>query len=164
MKKRVGYPREYARKLLNEYFVLDPPFRLPIPIEKFSQFHGFEIYSLDDLFLDQRALKMEIKEEGRKLIGLNAKHHRHSQRFSIGHELGHFFLGHPLEDDSEEDEIKLYNQETDEFSAELLIPLDQLKAELHKSKDVNKVARIFDVSEEAIWIEIKNQNLLSLLS
>ena len=163
-KKRKGYPREMARKILNEYFLRNSPFQLPIPVKEIATFYGYEIYQLDSLGEHQRALKRELKEENRKLIGLNRNYHPHNQRFSIGHELGHHFLGHPIEDDCEQNEIKIFNQEADEFSAELLMPLDHLKEKLKILKDPNKVAQLFDVSVEALWIKIQNQNLISFLS
>ena len=82
-KKRIGYPRQKARIVLNEYFAKSPTFRLPIPIQEIAESYGFEIYELDNLSKHQRALKMEFSGENRKFIGLNSSYHRHNQRFSI---------------------------------------------------------------------------------
>lgn len=162
-KKRLGYIRSLARKVIKEYFQNKPPKILPIPIKEIAEFNEFEVFDLDTLNDNQNAIVYFLPDENRKLIGLNRKYHIHNKRFSIGHELGHYFIGHPPESECTEEEIKLYNQEADEFSAELLMPLDVLKEKLKELKDVKKVASQFLVSEQALWIKIKNQNLINLL-
>lgn len=163
-KKRLGHPRDVARRVLGEYFDKHPPISLPVPIDKIAEANGFEIIPLDSLDKNHRAILQILPEENRKLIGLNTRYRRHNHRFSIGHELGHYFLGHPVEDDSSDEEVIVFDREADEFSAELLIPLAQLKDALTKLKDVKALARLFDVSEEALWRKIDGQHLLSLLS
>jgi len=162
--KRIGYARQKARAVLQEFFAKNPPERLPIPVKEIAEFYGFEIYELKTLNKHQRAIKHDIHEEKRKLIGVNASYHRHNQRFSIGHELGHYFLEHPAEEDCDDEQIRIFNREADEFSAELLIPLDLLKQKLIELRDASAVAKLFDVSEQALWIKISSQRLLSLLS
>lgn len=163
IKKRVGYPRESARSLLMQYFTKHPPLSLPIPVENIAEYLGFEIIPLEQLDSGHCALKIEIPEEGRKLIGINSKYHIHNRRFSIGHELGHHIMGHPVESDCSDEEIKIFNSEADEFAAELLIPADELKSRLKKVKDPKALAIEFQVSEQALWIKMKSQNLLKLL-
>lgn len=158
---RKGYIRNIARKCIKEYFKTRP-LEPPIPIEKIAKYNGFEIFELESMNENQRAIVHFIPEENRKLIGLNKKYHIHNKRFSIGHELGHYFLNHPPESECTDEEIKLYNREADEFSAELLIPLNLLKEKIRELKDAKKIASLFLVSEEALWIKIKNQNLINL--
>ena len=161
--KHIGYARQKARSILQEYFAKNPPERLPVPIKEIAELYGFEIYELKTMSKHQRAIKQDVPSENRKLIGVNASYHRHNQRVSIGHELGHYFLGHPPEEDCDDEQIKLFNSEADEFSAELLMPLDMLKQKLVELKDVPNVARTFDVSEQALWIKISGQRLTNLL-
>lgn len=163
-KKRSGYPRTKARLVLSEYFKHNSPVIIPIPILKVAEFYGFEVDELDNLDSNQKAIKIELPDENRKLIGINSRFHVHNKRFSVGHELGHHFLNHPLEHDCSEEEIKICNQEADEFSAELLMPLEELKKQLKNLKDSKKIAKLFEVSEEALWIKIQHQKLLNLLS
>jgi Zn-dependent peptidase ImmA (M78 family) len=161
--KHIGYARQKARSVLKEYFLKNPPERLPIPVQEIAKFYGFEIYELKTMNKHQRAIKQDVVSEGRKLIGLNAHYHHHNQRFSIGHELGHHFLGHPPEEDCDEDQIKLFNSEADEFSAELLMPLDILKEKLAELKDIPRIAKAFDVSTQALWIKMSQQKLIGML-
>jgi hypothetical protein len=44
------------------------------------------------------------------------------------------------------------------------MPLDILKAKLKELKEPTLVAKLFEVSEEALWIKIENQKLLNLLT
>jgi Zn-dependent peptidase ImmA (M78 family) len=163
IKKRSGYARESARSLLKEFFRNYPPVRYPVPVEEIVQYLGFELHLLDNLDENHRAIKLELLDEDRKLIGLNAKYHIHNRRFSMGHEIGHHVLAHPSESDCSDEEIKTYNQEADEFAGELLIPLEELKRRMKLNKDVKSLAKEFLVSEQALWIKIQNQNLLNLL-
>ena len=158
--KRRGYCRKLARKVINDYFKENPSIELPIPVEKIAIYNGFEMFDLESLDSNQRAIFFNSKEDNRKLIGLNKNYHIHNKRFSIGHELGHYFLGHPPEFDCNEEEIKVYNQEADEFSGELLLPLEILKEKIKEVKDVKELARIFQVSDQALFIKIQNQGLL----
>lgn len=162
-KKRIQFARQSARNLLARFFAHDPPRRIPVPIENIAVFLGFEIHPLDTLDGEHRGIKIEIPEEGRRLIGVNKHYHRNNQRFSIAHEIGHHVMGHPPEDDCSEEEAKTYNREADEFAGEILIPLEELKEILKEIKDVKGAAVRFQVSEQAMWIKVQNQNLLSFL-
>ena len=160
-KKRIKYSRDVARKIIKDYFKANPPFRLPIPIYEIAEFLEFEVYELENLSKHQRAITSSF--EGRKFIGLNSSYHIHNKRFSLGHEIAHHLLNHPPESDCDEEEIKMYNQEADEFSAELLIPYEELKKQLQATKDTNVIAKNFQVSKEALWIKITSQRLLKVL-
>lgn len=161
-KKRVGFARSKARIVLEKYLT-NNPIEIPIPMEKIAAYYGFEIYELEDLNKDHKAIKVELKEEQRKLIGLNKSYHKHSKRYSIGHELGHYFLNHPPEEECTQEEIKLYNREADEFSAELLMPLNLIKDKIQEyKKDLKGLAKLLDVSEQALWIKIDSQKLSKL--
>ena len=161
-KKRIGFCREVARKKLDKYFLSFPPFRLPVPIQDIVKYFGYEVFQLTDLGKHQRAIKYEL--ENRKLIGINSSYPLVNQRFSLGHELGHDLLGHPKEDECDEDERKIYDKEADEFSAEMLIPFEDLKLRIKSGSNVPSLAKLYLVSETALIIKIQNQNLLKYYS
>jgi Zn-dependent peptidase ImmA (M78 family) len=85
-----------------------------------------------------------------RLIAINSKHHRHRQRFSVSHELGHILLHHPPESRCTPREIARYNVEADECAAELLMPSELLSHWYALTHNVGEIARMFDVSEEAM--------------
>ena len=163
LEKRVGLVRASARKILDQFFAAHPPIRIPVPVKEIAESFGFEVYELGSLGPHQRAILQVIPTDNRKLIGLNSRYHRHNQRFSIGHELGHYFMEHPAEDQCVEEEIAVCNREADEFSAELLMPLGMLRCKITELRDPMKIAAAFDVSQEALWRKIMAQKLVSLL-
>ena len=88
------------------------------------------------------------------------------KRFSIAHELGHHFL-HLLEDgeivDSRADmfrerepadgpisELRLREIHANWFAAALLMPEEFVRAEWEKNSSVSRLAKVFNVSEEAM--------------
>lgn len=158
-RKRVGYPCNMARKILKEKYPQLNKNDLPINVEEIAEGMGFEIHRLDSMDDNHSAIIMRDT----KLIGLNSKHHIHRVRFSLGHELGHYLLGHNSEEDSMEDEIKIFNQEADEFAAELLVPL-QLFKELIKEINIDELSKTFLVSRHVIVIKAQSARLFSYLN
>lgn len=118
----------------------------PIPIEEVARQAGYEVVLLSSV-PDEFSALVSTRD---KLIGVNGKHHPHRQRFSIGHELGHILMKHPPESHCAAYEIRLYNAEADICASELLIPGTILKKWLAKTQNSKELARIFNVSPEAM--------------
>jgi len=93
------------------------------------------------------------------LIGINAKHHRHRQRFSLGHEIGHILLKHPPERRCNRKQIADFNAEADLFASEMLMPHLLLQTWLKKIRNPAALARVFDVSEEAMSVKLRRLKL-----
>lgn len=146
--------RDYEAHRRFEYYI--------VPVEEVAEYYGCEVYELDNLGKDQRAI--HLVHEDRKLIGVNSGYHVHNKRFSIGHELGHSILRHPAESDCDEDEIKEYNREADEFAADLLMPRHMVKEALNQHHNLNSLSRAFLVSTQAMTIQLQKFNLLAKLS
>ncbi len=160
LKKRIGYAREEARKILKQYYgSTKKSFCPPIPVFDIAKSFGFEVDYLERI--DESRSAIMIPEH--KLIGLNKSHHIHRQRFSVGHELGHYFLNHSPEEELEKEGIDLCDKESDEFSAELLIPLELLKKQMKFEQDIEALSKTFNVSITALVIKITSQNLLKYL-
>lgn len=99
-------------------------------------------------------------------IGINKKHHPKRQRFTLAHELGHFYL-HKDKTDSEFDDEVLYRIENsssieyaaNEFAARLLIPQDRLEEKLNGGMtDLKDLADFFEVSQEAMRYRVLSLN------
>ena len=157
--KRVKYVRDFAKRIVSENYPTLSPEDLPIDANKIAKNLGFEVHDLDSIDDKQSAIILRDA----KLIGLNKKHHYHRTRFSLGHELGHFLLHHPTEEDCTPDEIKVYNQEADEFAAELLVPYALLK-QLIKSNSTDQLSARFRVSRDVIIIRAQQTRLFAHLS
>jgi Zn-dependent peptidase ImmA (M78 family) len=93
-----------------------------------------------------------------KLIGVNGNHHPHRQRFTIAHEIGHVIMGHPPERKCSSSEIEEFNRESDVCASELLMPTQLLAPLLLARKGIAAatLARLFDVSEEAMSVKIRH--------
>lgn len=156
-KKRIGFARNHARSLLEKFkSATGPKIEYEVPIIDIAKYLGFHIENLDSMADHHSA----IIYPDNMLIGLNKNHHEHRQRFSLGHELGHYLLKHPPEFELPLEEIKICNREADEFSGELLVPLESLKRSLNHTKSISDLAHLFNVSQDVITIRLLNQNLL----
>lgn len=151
-----------AEKVLKRFFS-NNELELPIPICEIAKFNGIEVIELETIHKEQSGMLHIDNDSGRKLIGINSSHHNYRKRFSIGHELGHYFLQHPSEKTCDFNEIKLYNSEADEFSAQILIPYHQLKIHVEEAKTLEDLNVIFDVSKEAMYYKLNSDKLLNKL-
>ncbi len=157
-KKRVGYCRELARKVLAKHYPKLSKENLPINFEPIISQLGYEVILLDTMNENHSALVVREK----KLIGLNKNHHIHRRRFSLGHELGHIIIDHPADEECEFEDIKVYNSEADEFASELLVPLVLFK-ELIKEYNTLELSTCFKVSKHVIIIKAQQNRLFSYL-
>lgn len=156
-KKRVGYCRDLARKVLHDTKMM----RAPVPVEEIAKHYGFQVK-----FLDQPPDKFSgILLRDKKAIGINQHHHPVRQRFSLSHELGHYFLEHPDASEEIPDEDltarrKIYEAEADEFAAELLMPRELLKSALNDGNDFETLQKEFQVSRHVVAILLSKHGFL----
>jgi Zn-dependent peptidase ImmA (M78 family) len=117
---------------------------------------------------------MLIRKDGHALIGINSSEAPARQRFSVAHELGHFFL-HPQQDtfvdyrrELKGSEIKNQKEtEADQFAAALLMPKKFLEEDV-KNLNCNNISdgeiKIlcdrYEVSEKAMTFRLINLNFL----
>ena len=155
---RTQFVRKMAAKVLKESNITAPPVDLQVIVRA----HGLEYEEVDTF---PETVDAMIVQDGTKVYAaVNAKHHIHRCRFSLAHELGHYFLhpdGMPEEGvtidnpPSEESEIGTKGPgevEADLFAGELLVPLEMLKA--HRGKSIPELSKVFLVSEQVISIAI----------
>jgi len=110
---------------------------------------------------------MFIQDKDNKFIVVNKKDNEKRQRFTIAHELGHYFL-HMSDQDYENTSMvsfrgrsNKHEREANLFAAELLMPEDVVKREyeLVLYPLASFLARRFDVSEAAMSVRIKEMGL-----
>jgi Zn-dependent peptidase ImmA (M78 family) len=156
---RTHFVRKMAQKVLKESKIIAPP----VDLLTILQAHGIRYEEVDDFPDTVDAL---IIERGRETYAaVNSRQHLHRRRFSLAHELGHFFLHrgdygseHTVTIDdppSDEDLIPTKDpaeSEADLFAGELLVPLAMLKP--HARKGVAELSRIFLVSEHVVSVAI----------
>lgn len=124
-----------------------------------------------------------VKTGEKNTIGVNSKHTKTRQRFSIAHEIGHFWLNHPgdmfvdkamaaifFRDGRSGDGTSLHEMEANRFAAALLMPAHLLvdsflAGERDGTTDINQVisrlARQYEVSVQAMRIRLSSLGLLS---
>jgi len=95
-------------------------------------------------------------------LGYNNSQHPHRQRFTVAHEIGHLLLGHTgknfvLELNSKKPE----EVEANQFAAELLMPLEMIKSDLQNKRNAKDIAKLYNVSEEAVWWRLYDCKLIS---
>ncbi len=101
-------------------------------------------------------------------IGVNSLHHPNRRRFTVAHELGHFFL-HRAQGDFEdgllfrrEYQTNPREYEANEFAAKLLMPTLEFRREAAACNyDFTALAQVFGVSVAAA--EYRNKNITSEL-
>ena len=155
---RAQFVRKMADKVLKDSKITAPP----VDLRTIVRAHGIEYCEMVDFPDTVDALI--IQEGNRVYAAINANQHVHRQRFSLAHELGHYFLhrGGTVEElvtiDNPPDEeagapAKDPNErEADLFAGELLVPLAMLK--LHAGKHIPDLAKLFLVSEQVASIAV----------
>lgn len=113
-------------------------------------------------------------KDGRVTIGVNAGHHSNRRRFTIAHELGHFFLhngGERMFVDMRDHRASLGTDrreiDANRFAASLLIPETLLREELEGVAvgvgDMGRIAALasmFQVSNQAMQLRLSSLDLL----
>ena len=151
------FPSE-AEEVLKKYATTCPVSLLPIVKD----------YNIDLQFIYRPHYSGRIFqiENGRYRIECNALHPRTRQRFTVAHELGHFFMDKDLiHEKSVLEDNALYRSKlptkrevrANRFAADLLMPMHVIEKIIDdatqniKPKDI---ANLFNVSEQAIRIQL----------
>jgi len=140
--------------------------RAPVNVYRLAEFLGFEVipFAFPPTIHGVTFIEGDVRS-----IGVNERQPVTRQRFSIAHEIGHFLSGHIAFDD---DQIHVeqspgwyepYNRqerEANEFAAELLMPEQFLRDDVARGVlDVPRLARRYQVSEQAMWIQLLDLKL-----
>ena len=165
---------EVASELILRYGIIEPP----VPVDKIAEGEGVEIIRSK---AQGNEAGFALRDNGRKIIGVNAGNHPLRQRFTIAHELGHLAL-HPgkvlIVDPSVRvnlrNEVSSLGTDFEEiqanvFAAELLMPrtlITRLVPELASATSshentVTSLAGLFQVSKEAMSYRLINLGILS---
>ncbi len=99
-----------------------------------------------------------------KAIYINSAHAPTRQRFTIAHEIGHVLLGHPPADKLSTEEKKSIEAEANIFAGEFLVPYDSLKSSIAKGLKIDALAKKFFVSQEVLFIRLKDSRLFNKVS
>ncbi|MGI4791106.1 MAG: ImmA/IrrE family metallo-endopeptidase [Janthinobacterium lividum] len=154
-------------------------FCLPIPVEKVAEYLGLKI---EKSVMDSKMSGVLVVENRRGAIACNQSHAHVRQRFTIGHEIGHFILHVNKSTQSRLfiDQYVAYRRndqssgindveegQANAFSAALLMPADLVMEEIIKNdydlddeEDQKALAKRFNVSAPAMSIRLVHLGLL----
>lgn len=150
-------PVKSARNLLSKYWKGG----LPIDPKKIAALEGLKVEACPSF--SSKNLSGELIPDGDSaLIRYNPTDSAKRQRFTIAHELGHYVLGHghAFRDPSSHFSMSYYDPrevDANQFAAEILMPelAVNVLVKQRKIRDVNELARIFDVSVNAMSYRLK---------
>jgi Zn-dependent peptidase ImmA (M78 family) len=164
-----------AQKIISEVGITEPP----IPIELIVEHHGAQIARRR---FEGFESGFAISQGDQRIIGVNTDTTPRRQRFTIAHELGHLLLHHkPLNVDhsilvSRRDDVSSLGTDQEEidanaFAAAILMPANMVASEIEKEFPaygrpsrkilIAKLARTFNVSDEAMAYRLVNLNLIT---
>lgn len=145
--------------------------KLPVNIDKVAETLGLDI---EYQAYDEPFSGVLIRNGDEATIGVNLNHHEHRQRFTIAHEIGHFLFhkGDVMIDKTisinyrGNESVVDYQKEKEAnlFASELLLPTRLLSKELRKfeidlndDKQINKLAKKYNVSQQALMIRLSRE-------
>lgn len=157
---------ERISRLLQQFRVRRPP----VPVDQIAKKLGLLLVPLPAGDEISGAI---IRNGSQVVIAVNPTHHANRQRFTIAHELGHYFLHEGLQEHVDENfriawrnanSSKAVNWpeiEANRFAAELLMPTEFLQRDLDSLEGLGKrsvavLARAYAVSPEAMKIRLTN--------
>jgi len=145
----IGGARGRARKLIKDARVTQAPVFINQLISIIQKDFNLRISRTNALPDKCDALTANVS--GKITIASNASKSLNRQKFSVGHEIGHLYMGHvhtggQINLDSRE----INEVEANAFGAELIMPLSLLKKDVMQERDIKELAKLYAVSEEAM--------------
>lgn len=157
-----------AKQALSQYWNNTAPID-PIAIAKKA---GIEVYATRQMEDNLSGVIWRNPENNKIEIIVNGKHSIQRQRFTIAHELGHYFNTEEFEGQIEDSkDILIYNRDNNSspaeiaanrFAAELLMPDYAIKYMLakNKAKTIGDLANIFNVSLSAMNVRLSSLGMI----
>lgn len=157
-------PSMPAEDLLNKAGITRPPVD-PFMI---AQKVGLPVYERD---FEEEISGVLVIVGDRRAIGVNTRHAEVHRRFSVAHEVAHFIKGHRTAVDIDVNDRQLFGEtganpteerEANAFAAELLMPRKWVRNHFaHVSSDHEELARLYNVSKQAMWYRLVNLGLVT---
>lgn len=148
-----------AAEVMTELGILPPP---PVDIGKMVGEWGLAV----DYVQRPRGLHGRVMAT-RAVIEIANNDPPHRQRFTLAHELGHYVLDHnPVFTEAESHEVvdpkQINEREANYFAAVLLMPKEWLREDWRMLRDASRIADLYNVSAEAMWIRLEELSLIKL--
>lgn len=173
--------RKHIRNLVERILTNQKVVNAPIEIENIAHLYGVKVQyepAQDNL---SGFLLRNLKEH-KAIIGVNQSHHPNRQRFTIAHELGHFFLHETermyvdrifqvkLRNENSSKGISTEEKEANLFAAEILMPVRFLKKDLaqvntldlYEDEKLKDLSEKYQVSTQAFTFRLAYLNYIQL--
>lgn len=164
--------KDYSEKVME---ILKRKEMYSVPIDPVALANTENIVVRNAVFYSDDISGMIAKRSGKTLILVNINDSVYRKRFTISHELGHYFL-HMQENEQLEfidydidffrgyspetsNQNKIIEYEANTFAAELLMPTQLITERYQKIKNLKKLSELFMVSEIACGIRINELGL-----
>ena len=147
--------RVSPQQLLNELRITSAP----VPVFGIARLLGVEVHRVREPGWNG-ALQTT---EDRAICWLKASDPEYRQRFTLAHELGHLMLhelGTVFRDATGYRSDDHREHEANRFAARLLMPRSLLVPAFHRLRDLDDLATLFNVSEQARSIRLRSLNLI----
>jgi Zn-dependent peptidase ImmA (M78 family) len=148
-------------------------YSIPVNPVELANRNGIKVHNAK--FSDEGLSGMVAKRGKDVTVLVNQSDAPFRKRFTIAHELGHHFL-HLIGEDGEfvDSEVDLFRDsespvstdparlaeiQANQFAAGLLMPSELVKQTFEKTRNLQDLARIFNVSEEAMAIRLSRLGL-----
>lgn len=148
---------------------------IPVPVKRIANHLGIKIESAS---FGEDCSGVLVRNGNRAIIGVNKEHHSNRQRFSIAHEIAHFFLhrgdtyvdkGYRVlfRDLESGSGTKQEEMEANAFAAALLMPAALVKDaferqpfDLTEDDSLEMLASIFEVSTQAMTYRLMKLRMI----
>jgi len=137
--------------------------KAPVEIESVAQAAGVRVLPWK---FDNALSGLVVELEDGAVIGVNSRHPPVRQRFTVAHELGHFFLRHSdrfhidLQAAPGDGEPPGYHprheREANDFAANVLMPAALVRAEFARNRSIDYLSSAFCVSDMAMRYRLVN--------
>lgn len=142
-----------------DVLVKNDMYKIPIDLISLANNNNIDVYEKELEDKISGAIKYD-KEKNKYIILLNKNDHYNRKRFTLAHEIGHFFLDKEiLESDEIHVDILYRNsdekeKEVDYFAGALLMPKRLIEIMYKDNPTISELAEIFEVSESAMTVRL----------
>lgn len=158
--KKINYDIE---DLTTDILIKNDMYKIPVDLIELANNHNIDIYQSQLESKISGAIKYE-KTKDKYTILVNENDTEFRKRFTIAHELGHYFLhSEILKSDEilidmlyrmEDEKGKEKEREADYFAGALLMNKNLLEKMYIQGYSISKLAQIFEVSESAMTVRM----------
>ena len=175
----ISMPKSKAEKLATKTWE-ETGRMMPVDVSKIASIHNIQVHT-EDLEADVSGMMVTCEDSSVSIV-INCNHHANRHRFSIAHELGHYFMHRALSpvfvdstkvffrDARASEGTNRQEIEANAFAAELLMPEEEVRKRFphtfslmeveELAEEIEKRAKEFGVSTAALSIRLNRLGVL----